>query len=180
MPEAIDVYLVRHGEACLPWSQADDAPLSERGHEQAEAAARNLMRLSPVQLISSPRLRARETAAPLGRRWNVSAMIDDRYREVPLLPDVKKRKAWVADALTNRWSAVEDEIIAWREAAWRGLLALERSAVIFTHFMLINAVVSRALQDERLVCFEPDYASITHLRLETGVARVVKTGDTIT
>lgn len=165
MADNIDVYLVRHGEAELPWSQAKNAGLSEIGQQQAENVASDLAPLRSLQLISSPLLRAQQTAIPLGRRWEVPTHIDDRYQEVPLTSNTAERKAWLVDVMSCRWHEVNDNIAAWRNAAWNALLALERSSVIFTHFMLINAMVTRATEDQRLVCFEPDYASVTQLRI---------------
>lgn len=164
----IDVYLVRHGEAAAPWSEARDAGLSELGRQQAESMARELAPLRSLRLISSPLRRAQETAVPLGRRWEEPTRIDERYREVPLSSESSERKAWLSDVMRARWHQVDDSIGAWRNAAWDALVALEHSAVIFTHFVLINAIVSRVTEDERVVCFEPDYTSVTHLRLRRG------------
>jgi len=58
MADNIDVYLVRHGQAELPWSQAKNAGLSEIGQQQAENVASDLAPLKSLQLISSPLLRA--------------------------------------------------------------------------------------------------------------------------
>ena len=73
---------------------------------------------------------------------------------------------WVARWPTRRWSD-----------AWKALMELQQDSVIFTHFMLINALVSRATSNEKLVCFEPDYGSITQLRISsTGNCDVVSLG----
>ncbi len=180
MADNIDVYLVRHGEAELPWSHGKNAGLSELGLRQAETVAEDLARLNSLQLISSPLLRAQQTAIPLGRRWEVRTQIDDRYQEVPLTANTVERKAWLVDVMSCRWHEVNENITAWRNAAWDALLALERSSVIFTHFMLINAMVTRATEDQRLVCFEPDYASVTRLSINAaGKCEVLSMGNTL-
>jgi broad specificity phosphatase PhoE len=179
MSEGVDIYLVRHGEASVPWSEAKatDPGLSDLGREQAASVARELASLRSLRLISSPLLRAQETAMPLGRRWDAPTRIDDRYREVPLSAETAKRKAWLINVMRARWHDVDDSIAAWRSAAWDALMALEHGAVIFTHFMLINAIVSRVTEDQRLVCFEPDYASVTHLRVgHDGSCEIVSRG----
>jgi len=168
MAGGIDVYLVRHGEASLPWSEANNAGLSDLGRKQAETVAQELAPLRSLRLISSPLRRARETAMPLGRHWDTDAEIDERYCEVPLASVTAERKAWLTDVMRTRWHEVDTAIAEWRSAAWQALLDLEHSTVIFTHFMLINAMVARATEDERLVCFEPDYASVTCLRIGSG------------
>ena len=180
MADNIDVYLVRHGQAELAWSQAKNAGLSEIGQQQAEDVANDLAQLKSLQLISSPLLRAQQTAMPLGRRWEVPIQIDDRYQEVPITPNAAEREIWLADVMSCRWEEVSDNVTAWRNAAWEALLALERSSVIFTHFMLINAMVTRATKDQRLVCFEPNYASITRLRIVAkGECEVLSMGKSI-
>ena len=175
----IDVYLVRHGEASVPWSQGADSGLSSLGLRQAETVAAELARLDSLHVISSPLLRAQQTAIPLGRRWRVETQIDERYCEVPLESDIAKRKAWLVDVMSTRWRDVNSNIAAWRSAAWDALLEIEQSSVIFTHFMLINAMVTRATGDERLVCFEPDYASVTHLRLTNDRCALIAMGNAI-
>jgi broad specificity phosphatase PhoE len=179
MSEGIDIYLVRHGEASVLWSdaKATDPGLSDRGREQAASVARELAPLGSLRLISSPLRRARETAMPLGHRWDAPTRIDGRYREVPLSAETAARKAWLVDVMRARWHEVDDSIAVWRSAAWGALLALEHGAVIFTHFMLINAIVSRVTGDQRLVCCEPDYASVTHLRLgHDGSCEIISRG----
>ncbi|MFP6781363.1 MAG: hypothetical protein VCB59_06650, partial [Gammaproteobacteria bacterium] len=66
---------------------------------------------------------------------------------------------------TMRWHQVDESISRWRSNAWAALIELRRDTVVFTHFMLINALVSRATANDGLVYFEPDYGSITHLRI---------------
>jgi probable phosphoglycerate mutase len=180
MSQSIDVYLVRHGEARVPWSEAQNPGLSDLGVKQAESVALELAPLQALRLISSPLLRAQETAMPRGRRCDLSTQIDDRYCEVPLASETAKRKAWLSDVVRTRWHEVDGAITAWRNAAWAALLALEHSSVIFTHFMLINAMVSRVTEDERLVCFEPDYTSVTRLLIDSsGDCKLVSMGKSI-
>jgi len=164
----IDILLVRHGEAEIPWSQGADAGLSDRGRAQADSLARELVTRSGADLVSSPLLRARETARPLGQHRARDPSVDARYCEVPIVNDVARRKAWLTEVHDGTWNDVDPSISAWREAAWAGLLGLSRDTIIVTHFMLINAMVTRATADPRLVCFEPDYVSVTALRLVPG------------
>ncbi|MFT5414108.1 MAG: putative phosphoglycerate mutase [Gammaproteobacteria bacterium] len=165
MSEGIDIYLVRHGEAIVPWSQAGNSGLSVAGQQQARSVAEQLSCLVAPDLVSSPLMRALETAAPLTKLCRSPIAIDERFIEVPLAPDLAIRKAWLTGVATLCWPKVSEEIGQWREAAWTALLAVPRESVIFTHFMLINALVSRATADDRLVCFEPDYGSVTRLRV---------------
>lgn len=80
------VALVRHGE-----SQANSegrigghgpTPLTDLGHQQAQATAQILARdLRPTVLVSSDLLRARQTAAPLAALSGLEVAFDPRWRE---------------------------------------------------------------------------------------------------
>src|SRR5260370_38161599 len=65
--------LVRHAEPTATWGDHPDPDLSETGREQAETVAVRLAPRGPVPIVTSPLLRARETAAPLARRWGRDA-----------------------------------------------------------------------------------------------------------
>lgn len=78
------VLLVRHGETSLNvghrFRGRSDPPLTERGNTQARAAQARLDLRSADIVYSSPRLRARTTAATLlrnGRRLTVDDGLDD-------------------------------------------------------------------------------------------------------
>jgi phosphohistidine phosphatase SixA len=67
----VQLVLVRHGHAepKQVWLGQDvDRPLVARGRRQAELLARNLVKLRPTRIISSPSLRCLQTVQPLGRR----------------------------------------------------------------------------------------------------------------
>ncbi|MBR1695660.1 MAG: histidine phosphatase family protein, partial [Selenomonas sp.] len=67
-----NVLLVRHGESAanagLPTVTPEDIPLTEIGREQAEAVAKSIP-FCPDMIISSPFLRARQTAEPAVERF---------------------------------------------------------------------------------------------------------------
>jgi 2,3-bisphosphoglycerate-dependent phosphoglycerate mutase len=175
-----EIFLVRHGEARVPWSAGQDAGLSERGHAQAAAVAAALASCDGHDLISSPLLRARETALPLSHVQRRQPQVDARFSEVPIENNVARRKAWLTEVAEGTWDDVDQRINDWREAAWAALDELPRSTIIFTHFMLINALVTRATNDPRLVSFEPDYASVTTLTLDpAGCCTLVTPGRAI-
>ena len=163
----MDIYLVRHGEAAASWTQAPDPGLSPLGYEQACTAAGVLApRLSgsAIQLISSPLTRALETAAPLSRKLGLAVDIDEAFREIRSPVPLPQRQAWLRQFMQQRWDEQPDSLHLWREQATRRLLALERPAVVFTHFLVINAVVGQLQGSEATLCCWPDNGSITHLR----------------
>ena len=69
------IYLVRHGEA-TGYDGADPG-LSELGASQAREVAQRLDEIvgAPIDLITSPLRRARETAQPLAARWSKEALV---------------------------------------------------------------------------------------------------------
>ena len=71
------VYLVRHAEA-LPGQPDDLRPLSPAGAEQARLLAERLVTVSPSVVLSSPLLRARETAAAIAKAADAELVIDER------------------------------------------------------------------------------------------------------
>jgi len=78
----IQLHLLRHADAGDPekW-QGDDAarPLSEKGVGQAEGLGRHLARVGfqPDAILSSPKLRALQTAEIVGRALGVAVTADD-------------------------------------------------------------------------------------------------------
>jgi 2,3-bisphosphoglycerate-dependent phosphoglycerate mutase len=72
----IRVFLIRHGEsesnAGLPSADPGSAPLTAAGHRQAGQIARVLAD-APALIVTSPYLRARQTAQPTIRRFPATA-----------------------------------------------------------------------------------------------------------
>ena len=88
----MELYLLRHGESVnntLPEDRhIPDPELTDRGRTQAEQLARAVAPLAPHCVISSPLLRALQTAAPLvaalpGVPWLVWAETSEAHRAHP-------------------------------------------------------------------------------------------------
>lgn len=82
----LDLLLVRHADAGDPaaWTGPDAArPLSSKGRKQASRLARFLreIRLEPDAIITSPKIRAAETATAIGEALGIEVHIDDRLAE---------------------------------------------------------------------------------------------------
>ncbi|WP_040979486.1 histidine phosphatase family protein [Oceanobacillus jeddahense] len=93
------VYIIRHCEAT---GQAPDAPLTEKGKEQAEELAAFLSDKEVNRIISSPFLRAIQTIEPLAEKNNLKIETDHRLRERVLstvsMPDwIEKLEAAYTD-----------------------------------------------------------------------------------
>ena len=83
----IELYLLRHAHAGDPmkWEGSDfDRPLSAKGRDQAERMGTLLAALGfdPDAVVTSPRLRARETADLFAGHLGIRPVIDDRLAEM--------------------------------------------------------------------------------------------------
>ena len=174
----MDIFLVRHGEASASWGEASNPGLSELGHQQAEQAAEDLKPHlgDDIQLISSPLLRAKETAKPLAKALTAEVAINDAFSEIPSPVPFDERQAWLKTFFKESWRQQPKSLHLWREHAISGLVALERPTVIFSHFLILNAVVGQLTGREETVFFAPDNASITKLKLEGGRLQLVELG----
>ena len=79
------LYAARHGQT--QWNLEDkvcgrtDLPLTEAGLEQAQLLAQRTKGLKIDMIISSPMLRARQTAAPAAEKYGIPVKVDDRLIE---------------------------------------------------------------------------------------------------
>ncbi len=171
------LYLVRHGRAAAGFDEAVDPGLDEVGLVQARKAASGLAEFDPMPIITSPMKRCQETAFPLADQWKMTPLINEGVSEIPSpSQDLKERSTWLRDFMQGKWSDGEDWVQDWKAGVISSLRDISEDAVVFSHFIAINAVVAHALSDDRVVCFRPDNASITVLEIEGGKFRVVSLG----
>ena len=162
----VNIYLVRHGEAEHSWVDSTDSELSARGQQQSQSVIRRFKDQGPLKIYSSPLLRARETAAPLAKEWGESIFIDDRFKEIPTEVEQKDRRKWLQGIASLRWTEVSPKLRDWRANSWNALATISHDTVIFTHFMVINSLIGQLKNDDRLVLFQPDNVSTTHLLID--------------
>jgi broad specificity phosphatase PhoE len=171
------LYLVRHGRAAAGISENVDPGLDDLGYRQAQAAADVLSRNTPMPLFSSPLRRARETAVPLANQWQSDVIIETRIAEIPFQSrDLAERSRWLQSVMPGSWTDLDDYWQRWRRGVVECLLSHGNDAVFFSHFIAINVAVGAAWNDDRMVVFRPDNASITLLSNEGGVLRVLSAG----
>jgi broad specificity phosphatase PhoE len=161
----MDIFLVRHGEAAASWGEAPDPGLSDRGRRQAEEAADFLMQHigDDTLLLSSPLQRAVDTAEPLARRLRRPVQKVEAFREIPSPVALAQRQQWLRQFMQQHWQGQAKDLVAWRTATLQNLLVLKQPAVVFTHFLVINAVVGQTLGRPETLYFWPDNGSITRL-----------------
>jgi broad specificity phosphatase PhoE len=172
----VDIYLVRHGEAEAGWGEQPDPRLSPTGYQQALQVRDELGAYKVLDIVSSPLLRAQETAQPLATALRTSVLVDEAFREIPSPVGIESRQEWLSGFVQQEWAEQGPEIHAWRDRAWNRLFELERETVIFTHFMIINAICSRLTNSPQTLCCVPDYGSITRLALDEEALELIELG----
>jgi broad specificity phosphatase PhoE len=173
------ITLVRHGRAAAGFGDDADPGLHPEGVIQAEAVADLLAPGGPMPVVVSPLRRTAETAAPLAARWSVEVRVDARVAEIPSpTDDLPARAAWLAGALQGSWADLGPRYARWRDEVVDAVVSLDEDAVVYTHFVAINAVVGAAERDDRLVVFAPGYCSrtVVDVDVRTRDLRVVARG----
>jgi probable phosphoglycerate mutase len=177
MNDSRRIYLVRHGEAAASWGQSADPGLSELGHAQAKNSAAGLetqLGSADISLVSSPLLRAQETAIPLAKSLGREVLIDERFREVPSPVPLAERQDGLRGFMRQTWGEQDASLHDWRDSIVEAVQELPGSTVVFTHFLVINALVGWYTKRPETLVFWPDNASVTVLE-RTESALTVKT-----
>ena len=156
------VILVRHGEAAAGFGAHRDPGLSNLGRQQAINTAKHLESIGPLPLFSSPLMRAQETAKPLSDLWQRDVEIETRIAEIPSpIEELESRATWLSTIMAGSWKSLPDELKIWREALIECVQNAPKDCVMFSHFVAINLLVGAANDDEHMVVFRPNNASMT-------------------
>jgi ribonuclease H / adenosylcobalamin/alpha-ribazole phosphatase len=161
---ATTMLLVRHGETPLSverrFSGTGDPELTERGLAQAAAVAERLAGRDVAAVVSSPRVRAQQTAAAIAKAVGVDPVIDDGVAETDFgkweghtFAEIRERwpnemKAWLADPDVAPPGGESFTATFARVAAARARLVAEhsgRTLVVVSHVTPIKAMVREAL-----------------------------------
>ena len=178
------VFLIRHGKPAATWGDADEDPgLDAVGLAQAEAARDYLLALReevrPSRVVSSPLRRCRETALPTAVALGVEVEIDKSVGEIPTPAALgaAERPEWLRQVFQGRWADVKCDLDydVWRRGVATSLLARGGTAV-FSHYVAINAVMSVLSQNDRVLVFRPDHASISVLETDGVSLTLVERG----
>ena len=170
----MQLLLIRHA---LPLrsepGQGSDPELSEEGVEQAKRLPDALARFPISRIVSSPQIRARQTAQPVAEALGIAVDIDDRlaeydrdlthYTPVEEISEEDMKRLASGDlpsgvdqpAFIERVKAGVDDIVAAADH--------EDTVAVFTHGGVINAMVHEVMKTERLLCVQVDYAGVTRL-----------------
>ena len=175
------IYLIRHGEAAQSWDQSADPSLSELGKEQALECFNSLSKkeaLSQFNLVSSPLKRAQETSLHFKKNLNKQLSLNEAFREIPS-PGISllERKNWLQEVFKKNINDLDKPQQNWQSNILSTLKNLSEPTIIFSHFMVINIVVSTLKDDPRVVSFYPDNCSITELESDKGKLNLLSTGN---
>jgi broad specificity phosphatase PhoE len=176
----INLLLVRHGEASESWGNHPDPDLSELGIKQSASLVNNKMfkLLDSYSFISSPKLRAKMTAEPLIMKFNKELLINDVYSEIPSNDiDKSQKKARLTDLMNTEIRDLPDFVVNWRDNIIKNSLNLSQNTIIFTHFMVINALVGSLLKKNTLIYFHPNYVSVTKIIFKNKELKSISLGD---
>ena len=184
----INIYLIRHGRASSGWDTTDPN-LDLTGKGQSEKIALKLSKIAkePFDVFSSPLIRCIETAEPFSKITNKKIKIENKVIEIPSpIKNLKTRVVWLKRVLPLTWNElISDEdsreskidYFLWRENILKFFLSLKKDTFIFTHYLVINSVVSYFRKSDKVVFFNPDNTSLTHLSLSDKKLKIISLGD---
>ena len=176
----INLLLVRHGEASESWGNHPDPDLSELGIKQSASLINNAMlkSLDSYNFVSSPKSRAKMTAEPLIKKFNKELIINNAYSEIPSDDiDNSQKKAWLTDIMNTKIRDLPDSVVNWRNNIINNSLNISHNTIVFTHFMVINALVGSLLKNNSLMYFFPNYVSVTKITFENKEVKSISLGD---
>ena len=158
--------LVRHGEASASWGDHDDPGLSEKGQNQAHALIDYFAKddLNKYNFISSPKRRALETSQPLAKFYNKDVIACKAFSEIPSdnIPNERKQE-WLKNIMLQEQIMLPDMVKDWKNRIMEELFLFKSHTIIFSHFMVINTIISSILNNQQLLHFYPDYTSILEI-----------------
>ncbi len=88
-----------------------------------------------------------------------------------------ERKNWLQEVFKKNISDLDKPQQNWQSNILLTLKDLSEPTIIFSHFMVINIVVSTLKDDPRVVSFYPDNCSITELKSDEGKLNLISTGN---
>jgi probable phosphoglycerate mutase len=166
-------------------------------HREGVAPGRAAAARSPAgitRIVTSPLLRARQTAEPLAARLGLAAEVVDGWAEADRHRGSYRSVETLKAQGEGEWQRFLADPVRYlggdpatfRAAVLAALDALVATAArdahvaVFCHGLPINVVLSHALGLDRIVHFPPSYGSVTRLRVRStraiGVVSVNETG----
>jgi probable phosphoglycerate mutase len=173
----VQLLLVRHAQPLASVGDCGGDPaLSELGVQMAQRLPEALQRFGITRIVSSPQLRAHQTAQPLSEALGLSVETDPRFAEydyglgeyVPVEQMLAEDPHVLARLLDGHLPAGVDEA-AFKErvlAAKADVVAAAQrtdQVVVVAHGGVINVVLGEALRTPALFPFRIDYVSVSQV-----------------
>ena len=173
------IILVRHGEAASSWSEHPDPGLSYNGITQAKNVSEEFTEeFFSYELLSSPKARAIETMKPIAQKQKRDFAINHRFIEIPSADIANENKqAWLKKTFEAPLDELPDAVKIWRNDLINWLQNFKGNAIVTTHFMVINVLVSYLTKQNTIASFHPGYTSRTEIWLENGSLVKLMLGD---
>ena len=176
----MDLIIVRHGrpERVEDLAHAADPALTDIGHQQAEAVARFLLGEQVDHVVSSPMLRARQTAQPLADALGMDPQVIEDLREI----DAESNEYIPTEELKaeggEAWQAIVDnpalmhggvDIEAFADtvtAAFEQVIEENpgRTVAVFCHGMVTMQFLRRLLGYDDIHALRVDYCGISRVQ----------------
>tara|TARA_B100000073_G_scaffold324464_1_gene307387 strand:- start:338 stop:901 length:564 start_codon:yes stop_codon:yes gene_type:complete len=161
-----EIIFVRHGEAESSFGIHQDPALSENGIAQSLKLIEHggLQSLESFTFLSSPKLRAIETAKPIAKKFNKLIKIDETFIEIPSKNiEISKKQEWLKQIVETKKNQLPDNIKLWEKNIFKKIQSFQQNTIIFSHFMVINSIISTLSNSKNLLYFYPDYTSVTKI-----------------
>ena len=189
----MELIIVRHGRP-VRIEGADgiaDPELAPVGLKQAEAVADCLQDLEIDLVVSSPLLRARQTAAPLLERLSLDAKIIADLAEIDRDSDTYVPMEELKNSGGEEWQSIIDDpdsmhgdvdIDAFADrvhVAFEKIISdnAGKTVVVFCHAMVTMCFLQRMLGYDDKYGIRIDYASITHVQASRNGARSIRSAN---
>ena len=78
--------------------------------------------------------------------------------------------------MVDQWPNLDRDLQQWRQQVIEALLSIKTDTVVFTHYIAINSAVGHTIEDNRVISFRPDNASITALETKGNKLSLVERG----
>jgi broad specificity phosphatase PhoE len=112
------------------------------------------------------------TAAPLVNKYKKDLIIDPIFSEIPSDDiELADKRRWLTDTMKIDINSLPTIVCNWRDRILSKVLTLNKDTIIFTHFMVINSIIGKLVDNPTLLYFYPDYTSITKIIIEDGIVK---------
>jgi probable phosphoglycerate mutase len=173
----VQLLLIRHA---LPLrsepGQGSEPHLSDEGVQQAQRLPEALKRFPICRVVSSPQIRAIQTAQPVADALGLTVDIDDRIAEydrdmehyIPIEQIAAEFPEELARLASGHLPSSVDEIafLARINAGIRDIAVAgdhDATVAVFSHGGVINGLLHTVLRTEKVLCVNVDYAGVTRL-----------------